>query len=162
MGKRITIDPITRIEGHLRIDCEVNNGKVSKAWASGQMWRGVEQILLGHDARDAWAITQRICGVCTTVHAITSVRAVENALQMEVPLNAQYIRNLVILAHSVHDHIVHFYHLSALDWVDVTSALKADPDKTAALGESLSSWHLNSKHEMRRVHERLKGFVNGG
>ena len=94
MGKRITIDPITRIEGHLRIDCEVNNGKVSKAWASGQMWRGVVQILLGHDARDAWAITQRICGVCTTVHAITSVRAVENALQMEVPLNAQYIRNM--------------------------------------------------------------------
>ena len=126
------------------------------------MWRGVELILLGRDPRDAWAITQRICGVCTTVHAITSVRAVENALKMEIPLNAQYIRNLIILAHSVHDFIVHFYHLSALDWVDVTSALKADPDKTSALGESLSSWHLNSKHEMRRVHERLKHFVGGG
>jgi hydrogenase large subunit len=162
MSKRVTIDPITRIEGHLRIDVDVDGGRVKKAWSSGQMWRGVELILLGRDPRDAWAITQRICGVCTTVHAITSVRAVENALQMEVPLNAQFIRNLIILAHSVHDHIVHFYHLSALDWVDVTSALKADPDKTAALGESLSSWHLNGKHEMRRVHERLKHFVNGG
>ncbi|TRZ90164.1 MAG: nickel-dependent hydrogenase large subunit [Rhodocyclaceae bacterium] len=162
MSKRISIDPITRIEGHLRIDCEVDGGKVTKAWASGQMWRGVEQILLGRDPRDAWAITQRICGVCTTVHAIASVRAVENALQLEVPLNAQYIRNMMILAHAVHDHIVHFYHLSALDWVDVVSALKADPDKAAALGESLSSWHLNSKHEMRAVHQRLSGYVKTG
>ena len=162
MSKRITIDPITRIEGHLRIDVDVDGGRVKKAWSSGQMWRGVELILLGRDPRDAWAITQRICGVCTTVHAICSVRAVEDALKLEIPLNAQYIRNLIILAHSVHDQIVHFYHLSALDWVDVTSALKADPDKAAALGESLSSWHLNSKHEMRRVHERLKNFVNGG
>jgi hydrogenase large subunit len=162
MGQRITIDPITRIEGHLRIDCEVDGGKVKKAWSSGQMWRGVELILLGRDPRDAWAITQRICGVCTTVHAIASVRAVENALQMEVPLNAQYIRNLIILAHAVHDHIVHFYHLSALDWVDVVSALKADPDATSKLAESLSSWHGNGKFEMRAVKERLKGFVDGG
>ena len=162
MSKRITIDPITRIEGHLRIDVDIDGGKVQKAWSSGQMWRGVELILLGRDPRDAWAITQRICGVCTTVHAITSVRAVENAQKMEIPLNAQFIRNLIITAHSVHDAIVHFYHLSALDWVDVVSALKADPDKTSILGESLSSWHLNSKHEMRRVHERLKTFVNGG
>lgn len=162
MSKRITIDPITRIEGHLRIDCDVDGGRVKKAWSSGQMWRGVELILLGRDPRDAWAITQRICGVCTTVHAVVSVRAVENALQMEVPLNAQYIRNMIILAHSVHDFIVHFYHLSALDWVDVTSALKADPDKTATLAESLSSWKLNGKHEMRATHERLKNFVNGG
>jgi hydrogenase large subunit len=162
MSKRITVDPITRIEGHLRIDCDVDGGKVKRAWSSGQMWRGVELILLGRDPRDAWAITQRICGVCTTVHAITSVRAVENALNMEVPLNAQYIRNMIILAHSIHDFIVHFYHLSALDWVDVTSALKADPDKTASLAESLSSWGLNGKHEMRKTHERLKNFVNGG
>jgi hydrogenase large subunit len=162
MAKRITVDPITRIEGHLRIDVDVEGGKVSKAWSSGQMWRGVELILLGRDPRDAWAITQRICGVCTTVHAITSVRAVENALQMEVPLNAQYIRNMIILAHSIHDFIVHFYHLSALDWVDVTSALKADPDKTASLAESLSSWERNGKHEMRAVKDRLAGFVGGG
>lgn len=162
MGKRITIDPITRIEGHLRIDCEIDGGKVKKAWASGQMWRGVEQILIGRDPRDAWSITQRICGVCTTVHAITSVRAMENALKMEVPLNAQYIRNLIITAHAIHDHIVHFYHLSALDWVDVTSALKADPVKTAQLAESLSTWSGNSKHEFAKVKERLSGFVGSG
>ncbi len=162
MGQRITVDPITRIEGHLRIDVDVDGGKVKKAWSSGQMWRGVELILLGRDPRDAWAITQRICGVCTTVHAIASVRAVENALQLEVPLNAQYIRNLIILAHAVHDHIVHFYHLSALDWVDVVSALKADPDATSKLAESLSSWAGNGKFEMRAVKERLKGFVDGG
>ncbi|HEX8964157.1 MAG TPA: nickel-dependent hydrogenase large subunit, partial [Rhodocyclaceae bacterium] len=162
MSKRVTIDPITRIEGHLRIDVDVDGGRVNKAWSSGQMWRGVELILLGRDPRDAWAITQRICGVCTTVHAITSVRAVENALNLEVPINAVYIRNLITLAHAVHDHIVHFYHLSALDWVDVTSALKADPDKTASLAESLSSWHLNGKYEMRKTAERLKNFVNGG
>jgi Ni,Fe-hydrogenase I large subunit len=96
-------------------------------------------ILLGRDPRDAWAITQRICGVCTTVHAIASVRAVENALQMEIPLNAQYIRNMIILAHAVHDHIVHFYHLSALDWVDVASApSRPTPARRAALAESLS------------------------
>jgi hydrogenase large subunit len=160
--KRITIDPITRIEGHLRIDCEVDGGSVKKAWASGTMWRGIEQILLGRDPRDAWAITQRFCGVCTTVHALASVRAVENALGMEVPLNAQFIRNLVIAAHSVHDEIVHFYHLSALDWVDVVSALQADPDKTAALAESLSTWHGNGKFEMRKVKEKLAGFVGTG
>ncbi|TCJ16277.1 nickel-dependent hydrogenase large subunit [Parasulfuritortus cantonensis] len=162
MSKRITIDPITRIEGHLRIDCEIDGGKVKKAWASGQMWRGVEQILLGRDPRDAWTITQRICGVCTTVHAIASVRAVENALDLEIPVNAQYIRNLIILAHAVHDHIVHFYHLSALDWVDVVSALKADPVKTAQLAESLSTWKGNSKHEFAAVKERLSGFVGTG
>jgi len=162
MSKRITIDPITRIEGHLRIDCEIDGGRVKKAWASGQMWRGVEQILIGRDPRDAWAITQRICGVCTTVHAICSVRAVENALDMEIPVNAQYVRNLIILAHAVHDHIVHFYHLSALDWVDVVSALKGDPVKTAQLAESLSTWKGNSKHEFAAVKDRLAGFVGGG
>ena len=127
MSKRVTIDPITRIEGHLRVDVEVDGGTVRKAWASGQMWRGVETILIGRDPRDAWAITQRICGVCTTVHAMASVRAVENALQLEIPVNAQYVRNMIMLAHAVHDHIVQFFHLAALDWVDVVSALKADP-----------------------------------
>ena len=162
MNNRVTIDPVTRIEGHLRVDVEVDGGRVKKAWASGQMWRGVENILIGRDPRDAWAITQRICGVCTTVHAIASVRAVENALQLEIPVNAQYIRNMIILAHAVHDHIVHFYHLSALDWVDVTSALKADPAKTASLAESLSNWSGNSKAEFVKVQERLKGFVGTG
>lgn len=162
MSQRIVIDPVTRIEGHLRVDVEVADGRVARAWASGQMWRGVENILTGRDPRDAWAITQRICGVCTTVHAICSVRAVENALKLEIPLNANYIRNLIILAHAIHDHIVHFYHLSALDWVDVTSALKADPAKAAALAESLSTWSGNSRHEFAKVKERLSGFVGTG
>src|SRR5579884_3971287 len=122
---RVTIDPITRIEGHLRVDVEVDGGEVRNAWSSGQMFRGIERILQGHDPREAWFYTQRICGVCTTVHAIASVRAVENALGLEIPLNAQYVRNLVLASHALHDHIVHFYHLSALDWVDVTAALKA-------------------------------------
>ena len=155
MSTRITIDPITRIEGHLRVDCEINGGKVTKAWSSGQMWRGVELILLGCDPRDAWAITQRICGVCTTVHAIASVRAVENALALEVPLNAQYIRNMIVAAHAIHDHIVHFYHLSALDFVDVVSALKADPVKAAAWIQQYSDWPLNGKEVMKATQEKL-------
>jgi hydrogenase large subunit len=160
--KRITVDPMTRIEGHLRIDCEVDNGKVVKAWSSGQMWRGIELILQGRDPRDAWIFTQRICGVCTTVHAIASVRAVENALNLEVPLNAQYIRNMIVLAHGIHDHIVHFYHLSALDWVDIVSALKANPRKTAQLAESLSSWPMNSAHHMEQAQAKLQTFVSSG
>ncbi|RRJ83660.1 nickel-dependent hydrogenase large subunit [Aestuariirhabdus litorea] len=162
MAKRVVVDPVTRIEGHLRIDVEVEGGKVSKAWSSGQMWRGIETILKGRDPRDAWAYTQRICGVCTTVHALTSVRAVENALGLEVPKNAQYIRNILLAAHAIHDHIVHFYHLSALDWVDIVSALKADPVQAAKLAESLSSWKGNSVHELRAVQEKLKSFVASG
>ncbi len=159
---RITIDPITRIEGHLRIDCEVDGGKVTNAWSSGQMWRGIELILQGRDARDAWLFTQRICGVCTTVHAIVSVRTIENALALEVPLNAQYIRNMIMAAHGIHDHIVHFYHLSALDWVDIVSALKADPVATARLGASLSDYPHNGVPEIRQVQEKLKSFVGTG
>ena len=162
MAQRIVIDPITRIEGHLRIECMVDNGKVTKAWSSGQMWRGIEQILQGRDPREAWIYTQRICGVCTTVHAVTSVRAVENALNLPVPLNAQYIRNMIIAAHGVFDHIVHFYQLSALDWVDIVSALKADPQATAKLGQSLSAWPRNSANEIRAVQEKLQTFVNSG
>ena len=159
---RITVDPITRIEGHLRIDCEVEDGKVANAWSSGQMWRGIETILQGRDPRDAWIYTQRICGVCTTVHAIVSVRAVENALSLEVPLNAQYIRNLIVAAHGIHDHIVHFYQLSALDWVDIVSALKADPKAAAKLAQSLSDWPGNSVQEFTRIQEKMKAFVASG
>jgi hydrogenase large subunit len=162
MAKRIVIDPVTRIEGHLRIDCVVDRGKVTNAWASGTMWRGVEQILLGRDPRDAWAITQRFCGVCTTVHAIASVRAVENALQMAVPKNAQYIRNLMIAAHAIHDEIVHFYHLSALDWVDVISAAGADPKATAALADRLSDWPMNGAKVQAATRDRLTGLVQSG
>jgi hydrogenase large subunit len=159
---RITIDPITRIEGHLRIDCEVEDGKVTNAWSSGQMWRGIEIILQGRDPRDAWIFAQRICGVCTTVHAIVSVRAVENALDMEVPLNAQYIRNLIMAAHGVHDHIVHFYQLAGLDWVDIVSALDADPAATAKLGQSLSDYRHNSLQEIKAIKDKLAAFVGTG
>lgn len=162
MSKKITIDPITRIEGHLRIDVEVDEGIVSDAWSVGTMWRGIEVILKGRDPRDAWVFTQRICGVCTTVHAIASVRAVENALGMEVPKNAQYIRNLLVASHCLSDHIVHFYHLSALDWVDVVSALSANPSKAARLGERLSPWPGNSRKEMEKVKRKLQEFVKGG
>jgi hydrogenase large subunit len=162
MSKRITIDPITRIEGHLRIDFEVENGKVSKAWSSAQMWRGIEKILIGRDPRDAWVFTQRFCGVCTTVHAISSIRSLENALKVEVPLNAQLIRNIIIAQHSVQDHIVHFYHLSALDWVDITSALQADPKKAASIAQSLSDWPGNSVTEFKAVKEKLTAFVKTG
>ncbi len=162
MTTRITVDPITRIEGHLRIDVEVDDGKISKAWSSGQMWRGIEKILVGRDPREAWTYTQRFCGVCTTVHAITSVRAVENALQLEIPVNAQLVRNIIQTAHAIQDHLVHFYHLSAVDWVDVVSALDADPVAAAKLAETLSDWPLNGPHEMKAVQERLKTFVGSG
>ncbi|MCM2269574.1 MAG: nickel-dependent hydrogenase large subunit, partial [Thermoanaerobaculia bacterium] len=159
---RIVVDPITRIEGHLRIDVEVDGGVVRNSWSSGQMFRGIETILKGRDPRDAWVFTQRFCGVCTTVHAITSVRAVENALQLQIPLNAQLIRNLILIAHGLHDHIVHFYHLSALDWVDVVSALKADPAATSRLAEDLSPWPGNSRRQLEAVKAKLEALVASG
>lgn len=160
--QRITIDPVTRIEGHLRIDCEIEDGKVTNAWSSGTMWRGMENIIQGKDPRDAWMIMQRICGVCTTVHAIVSVRAVEDAIGAKVPLNAQYIRNMILAAHTMHDHIVHFYQLSAMDWVDITSALKADPEKAEAMLKGVSTWSLNSANEFRNVQNKLKALVASG
>ncbi|EGT81522.1 hydrogenase 2 large subunit [Haemophilus quentini] len=160
--KRISIDPITRIEGHLRIDCEIENGVVTNAWSSGTMWRGMENIVKGSDPRDAWMIMQRICGVCTTVHAIMSVRAVEDALGAKVPVNAQYIRNMILSAHSMHDHIVHFYQLSAMDWVDITAALNADPDKAAEMLKGVSTWGLNSANEFRNIQNKIKSLVESG
>jgi hydrogenase large subunit len=162
MSKRITIDPVTRIEGHLRIDVEVDGGRIKNAWSSGQMWRGIEVILKGRDPREAWLFTQRICGVCTTVHALASVRAVENALSLKVPLNAQLIRNLIIIAHALHDHVVHFYHLSALDWVDVVSALEADPTAASKLAESLSDWPGNSSKALAAAQQKVQAVVDSG
>jgi len=162
MSKRITVDPITRIEGHLRIDVEIDNGAISDAWASCTMWRGIEKILEGHDPREAWLYTQRFCGVCTTVHAMASVRSVEDALKLEIPANAQYIRNLILINHGLHDHLVHFYHLSALDWVDVLQIPKADPAKTSALAESLSPWTGNSKLQMKAAQDKVKGVASSG
>ncbi len=162
MAQKITIDPITRIEGHLRIDVEVDGGQITNAWSSGQMFRGLEIILQGRDPRDAWHFVQRICGVCTTVHALASVRAVEDALNLEIPYNAQLIRNLVQGIHCLHDHIVHFYALSALDWVDVVSALDADPVKTQQLAESLSNWPGNSSKRFAAVKAKVKALVESG
>jgi hydrogenase large subunit len=130
-AKRIVIDPVTRIEGHLRVEVEVKDGIVTDAFSSGTMVRGLEIILRGRDPRDAWAFAERTCGVCTTVHALASVRSVEDALGIVIPPNAEVIRNLMFCTQYMQDHVVHFYHLHALDWVDVVSALKADPAKTA-------------------------------
>src|SRR6476659_7644997 len=137
---RVVVDPVTRIEGHLRIEAEVDGGAVTDAWSSGTMFRGIELIVRDRDPREAWIWAQRICGVCTTVHALASVRAVEDALGIEVPDNARLIRNLIAGIQNVQDHVVHFYHLHALDWVDVTGALKADVNKTAQLAQSISNW----------------------
>ena len=158
----VVVDPVTRIEGHLRIEAEVDGGRVADAWSSSTMFRGIELILKGRDPRDAWAFTQRICGVCTTVHAIASIRAVENAIGATPPPNARLLRNLIIGAQAVQDHVIHFYHLHALDWVDVVSALSADPAKTSSLAESISDWPLSSPKYFTGVRDRLKGFVDRG
>lgn len=159
---RVVVDPVTRIEGHLRIEAEVDGGVVRDAWSSSTMFRGIELILKGRDPRDAWAFTQRICGVCTTVHAIASIRAVENAIGAVPPPNARLLRNLIIASQCVQDHVVHFYHLHALDWVDIVSALSADPAKTSALAQSISDWPLSSAKYFAGVRDRVKGFVDRG
>src|SRR5512132_548040 len=159
---RVVVDPVTRIEGHLRIEAEVDGGSVKNAWSSSTMFRGIELILRGRDPRDAWAFTQRICGVCTTVHAITSIRAVENAIGAVPPPNARLLRNLIIASQVVQDHVIHFYHLHALDWVDIVSALSADPAKTSSLAESISDWPLSSPKYFGGVRDRVKGFVERG
>jgi Ni,Fe-hydrogenase I large subunit len=159
---RIAIDPITRIEGHLRVEVEVQDGVVTDAWSSGTMFRGIELILRKRDPRDAWVFAQRICGVCTTVHALASVRAVENALGITIPENARLIRELISGAQMVQDHVIHFYHLHALDWVDITSALKADPAATSVLAQSISDYPKSSAAYFKGVQEKLKAFVGTG
>jgi hydrogenase large subunit len=163
MNQRIVVDPITRIEGHLRIEVETDGtGAITNAYSSGTMVRGIELILKGRDPREAWAFAQRICGVCTLVHGIASVRAVENALNYKIPPNAQLIRNLMIAAQHVHDHVMHFYHLHALDWVDVVSALKADPGATSQLAQSISTYAKSSPGYFADTQKKLKNFVEGG
>lgn len=162
MSTRIVVDPITRIEGHLRIEAEIKNGKITDAYSSGTMVRGFEIILKGRDPRDAWAFVEKACGVCTTVHALASVRAVENALGIEVPPNAELIRNLMFCTQYVQDHVVHFYHLHALDWVDVVSALKADPAEAGRIAQSLSPYPKNSGSYFKEVQNRIKTFVESG
>ncbi len=162
MAQRIVIDPITRIEGHLRIEAEVKNGKVINAYSSSTMVRGIEKIVEGRDPRDVWAFVQRSCGVCTTVHAIASLRAVEDALGIVIPPNAELVRNLVLVAQYLQDHVVHFYHLHALDWVDVTRVLDADPKATSALAQSISKWPNSSPGYFADVKGRIKKFINSG
>ena len=159
---KIKIDPVTRIEGHLRIEAEVSGGKVTEAWASGTMFRGIEKIVEGRDAREAWIWAQRICGVCTTVHAIASVRAVEDAIGASPPPNAELVRNLIAGSQLVHDHVIHFYHLHALDWVDVVSALKANPAKASRLAQSISDYPSSSTTYYQGVLERLKRLAGSG
>jgi len=162
MAERIVVDPITRIEGHLRIEAQMDGDTIAEAYSSGTMVRGIEIILRGRDPRDAWAYAQRICGVCTLVHGIASVRAVEDALDYSIPPNAQLIRNLMIGAQYIHDHVMHFYHLHALDWVDVVSALEADPAATSTLAQSISSYAKSSPGYFADVKKKLKGFVESG
>ncbi len=164
MSRRVVVDPITRIEGHLRIEAETDaEGRITQASSAGTMVRGIEIILRGRDPRDAWAFAQRICGVCTLVHGIASVRAVEDALKYEIPANAQLIRNLMIGAQYIHDHVMHFYHLHALDWVDVVSALKADPKATSQLAQMVSpSYPKSSPGYFADVQKKVKQFVEGG
>ena len=159
---RVVVDPVTRIEGHLRIEAEVDGGSVKDAWSSSTMFRGIELILRGRDPRDAWVFAQRICGVCTTVHAIASIRAVEHAIGATPPSNARILRNLIMAAQNVQDHVIHFYHLQALDWVDIVSALSADPAKTSSLAQSISDWPLSSTKYFAGVRDRVKSFVERG
>jgi hydrogenase large subunit len=162
MNARVVVDPITRIEGHLRIEAQMDGNQIAQAYSSGTMVRGIEIILRGRDPRDAWAFAQRICGVCTLVHGIASVRAVENAVGAKLPQNAELIRNLMIGAQYIHDHVMHFYHLHALDWVDVVSALSADPAKTAELAQTLSAYPRSSVGHFRDVKKKLADFVEAG
>lgn len=159
---RIVVDPVTRIEGHLRIEAVIEDNVITEAYSSGTMVRGFEKILKGRDPRDAWAFTERACGVCTTVHALASVRAVEDALGIIVPKNAELIRNLMFCTQMVQDHVVHFYHLHALDWVDVVSALSADPGETSRLAQSISKWPKSSSGYFADVQSRMKNFVESG
>jgi hydrogenase large subunit len=162
MAERIVVDPITRIEGHLRIEAEVKDGVIVDAWSSCTMVRGIENIVRGRDPRDVWAFVQRTCGVCTTSHALASVRAVEDALGIVVPPNAEMVRNIMAAVLYMHDHVVHFYHLHALDWVDVVSALKADPEETSKIAQSISNWPKSSKGYFSDIQKRLTKFVESG
>ena len=162
MSERIVIDPITRIEGHLRVEAAIEGGKIKEAYSSGTMVRGIENIVRNRDPRDAWVFVGRVCGVCTSIHSLCSVRAVEQALDITIPPNAEMVRNIMEAVLYMHDHTVHFYQLHALDWVDIVSALKADPKAAALLAQQLSPWAKNTEGYFRNTQERLKKFVASG
>jgi [NiFe] hydrogenase large subunit len=158
----IVIDPVTRIEGHMRLETEVTNGKVSNAWSTGTLYRGVEAILQNRDPLDAWMITQRVCGICTYVQGIASIQSVENSLNLTVPENARIIRNLLMGTQYIHDHIIHFYTLHLLDWVDITKAILADPAKTVTVDRQISSSRTRTTAYFTAVKQKLTTFVNSG
>ncbi len=158
----IVLDPVTRIEGHLRVETEVINGKVNNAWSTSPLFRGIEPILKNRDPRDAWMFTQRLCGVCTYVHGVTSIRSVEDALNITIPSNARVIRNLLMGAQFIHDHIVNFYQLHLLDWVDVVSALSADPTRAVTVDKQISSARSRTSSYFSDVKQKLQTFVNSG
>ncbi len=162
MSERIVIDPITRIEGHLRVEAEIENGTIKNAYSSGTMVRGLENIVKNRDPKDVWAFVGRVCGVCTSIHSLASVRAVENARGLVIPPNANMVRNIMQAVLYMHDHTVHFYQLHVLDWVDVLSALKADPKTAATLAQKLSPWEKNTEGYFTSTQERLKKFVASG
>ncbi len=163
-GQRVVVDPVTRIEGHMR--CEVNldkNNVIVNAVSTGTMWRGLEVILRGRDPRDAWAFVERICGVCTGCHALASCRAVEDALDIKIPLNAHLIREMMAKTLQVHDHVVHFYHLHALDWVNPVNALKANPKATSGLQNIVSPKHAKSSPGyFKDIQTRIRKFIESG
>jgi len=162
MSQRIVVDPITRIEGHLRIEVDIDaQGNVVNALSAGTQVRGIEIILRGRDPRDAWAFAQRICGVCTLVHGLASVRAVEDALKIDVPENAELIRDLMAASQLLQDHVIHFYHLQALDWVNPISALTADPQETAATAAKLGYAECSVAY-FAAAQTRLQTLVTSG
>lgn len=162
MAERIVVDPITRIEGHLRIEAEIENGVIKDAYSSGTMVRGIETIVKDRDPRDVWAFVGRVCGVCTSTHSLCSVRAVENALDIKIPHNAELVRNIMANVLYMHDHVVHFYHLHALDWVDIISALKADPAAASAAAQQLSPWPKSSAGYFKGIQDRIAKFAASG
>ncbi|MBV8275310.1 MAG: nickel-dependent hydrogenase large subunit, partial [Verrucomicrobia bacterium] len=162
-AKRIVIDPLTRIEGHLRIELQAGEGTIENAWACTTQFRGIEVVMKNRDPRDAWAFAQRICGVCTAVHALASIAAVEDAVDYPVPVQARLIRQLVSMMQIVQDHVIHFYHLQALDWVDVVNALAANPAETAQLQASISpAWPFSSAAYFSGVQQKIKNSVSAG
>lgn len=162
-NKKVVVDPVTRIEGHLRMQAVLDeNNVIVDAMSTGTMWRGLEVILKGRDPRDAWAFVERICGVCTGIHALSAVRAVEDALGIKIPKNANIIRNLMNATLYCQDHLTHFYQLHGCDWIDVVSALSADPKKTSEIQQSISTHALSSPAYFKEVQDRLKAFVASG
>lgn len=161
--ERIVVDPLTRIEGHLRIELEVDGNKIKNAWSESTQYRGIEQIVLGRDPRDVWAFVGRICGVCTATHSVASVVAVEDAIGSTIPKQAQLIRDLLLGAQEIHDHVVHFYHLHALDWVNVVSAAQADPKKAEDFARYIgSTWKNNTAEHFAKVKETIQGVLDSG